>query len=100
VTRVLVTGAAGFIGSHVVGALTRRGDTVVGIDNFDAFYPRDVKERNLRELGCPAGFTFHEQDMLDVDALQPRLTSDTVIVHLAAGGSVAHRVRILVLGLR
>jgi UDP-glucuronate 4-epimerase len=88
VTRVLVTGAAGFIGSHVVGALVRRGNTVVGIDNFDAFYPRDVKERNLRELGRPAGFTFHEQDMLDVEALRPRLTPDTVVVHLAAKAGV------------
>ncbi|MGN6393196.1 MAG: NAD-dependent epimerase/dehydratase family protein [Gemmatimonadales bacterium] len=87
-TRVLVTGAAGFIGSHVVEALVRRGDTVVGIDNFDAFYPRDAKERNLRELGQPAGFTFYEQDMLDVEALQPRLTPDTVIVHLAAKAGV------------
>jgi len=48
VTRILVTGAAGFIGSHLVEALTRRGDEVVGIDNFDAFYPRAMKERNLR----------------------------------------------------
>jgi len=88
VSRVLVTGAAGFIGSHVVEALVRRGDEVVGIDNFDAFYPRAVKERNLREMGTPAGFEFHEQDMLDVEALRRLLTPETVIVHLAARAGV------------
>jgi UDP-glucuronate 4-epimerase len=88
VSRVLVTGAAGFIGSHLVEALARRGDEVVGIDNFDGFYPRAMKERNLRELGCPAGFQFHEQDMLDVPALEGRLTPETVVVHLAAKAGV------------
>jgi UDP-glucuronate 4-epimerase len=88
VTRVLVTGAAGFIGSHLVEALARRGDEVVGIDNFDGFYPRAMKERNLSEMGRPAGFGFHEQDMLDVDALRARLTPATVVVHLAARAGV------------
>ena len=87
-SRILVTGAAGFIGSHLVEALTRRGDQVVGIDNFDGFYPRTMKERNLREMGCPAGFQFHEQDMLDVPALEGRLTPETVVVHLAAKAGV------------
>jgi len=88
VTRVLVTGAAGFIGSHLVEALARRGDEVIGIDNFDGFYPRAMKERNLREMGRLPGFAFHEQDMLDVEALRGRLTPDTVIVHLAARAGV------------
>jgi UDP-glucuronate 4-epimerase len=88
VTRVLVTGAAGFIGSHLVEALARRGDQVVGIDNFDGFYPRAMKERNLREMGRLPGFAFHEQDMRDVEALRARLTPDTVIVHLAARAGV------------
>jgi UDP-glucuronate 4-epimerase len=88
VTRVLVTGAAGFIGSHLVEALARRGDEVVGIDNFDPFYARAMKERNLREMGHLRGFHFHEQDMLDVQALQALLTPDTVIAHLAARAGV------------
>jgi UDP-glucuronate 4-epimerase len=88
VSRILVTGAAGFIGSHLVEVLARRGDEVVGIDNFDGFYPRAAKERNLREVGCPTGFQFHEQDVLDVPALEARLTPETVVVHLAAKAGV------------
>ncbi|HEY7635221.1 MAG TPA: NAD-dependent epimerase/dehydratase family protein [Gemmatimonadales bacterium] len=87
-TRVLVTGAAGFIGSHLVEALARRGDEIVGIDNFDPFYPRPMKEANLAEMGRLPGFTFCEQDMLDVEAVARLLTSDTVLVHLAAKAGV------------
>ena len=87
-TRVVVTGAAGFIGSHVVEALARRGDEVVGIDNFDPFYPRAVKERNLAEVGRLPGLAFRELDLLDVDGLRSLLTPDTVLVHLAAKAGV------------
>jgi UDP-glucuronate 4-epimerase len=88
VTRVLVTGAAGFIGSHLVEALARRGDEIVGIDNFDPFYPRAMKEANLAEMGQLPCFTFWEQDMLDVEAVARLLTPDTVLVHLAAKAGV------------
>jgi UDP-glucuronate 4-epimerase len=88
VTRVLVTGAAGFIGSHLVEALARRGDEVIGVDNFDPFYPRQMKERNLAEAGALPRFSFREQDMLDADALAALLTPDTVVVHLAAKAGV------------
>jgi UDP-glucuronate 4-epimerase len=88
VTRVLITGAAGFIGSHVVEELVRRGEEVIGIDNFDPFYPRAMKEGNLAEMGALRAFTFHEQDMLDVGAVEALLTPDTVIVHLAAKAGV------------
>jgi UDP-glucuronate 4-epimerase len=88
VSRVLVTGAAGFIGSHLVEALTAQGHEVVGVDNFDPFYPRAMKERNLDEIGHRPGFSFREQDLLDVAALHALLTPDTVIVHLAAKAGV------------
>jgi UDP-glucuronate 4-epimerase len=88
VTRVLVTGAAGFIGSHLVEALSARGNNVVGVDNFDTFYPRAMKERNLAEVGACPRFSFREQDMLDVLALRALLTPETVIVHLAAKAGV------------
>lgn len=87
-TRVFVTGAAGFIGSHLVEALLQRGDTVVGVDNFDPFYGREVKERNLAEGLEHDRFTFHELDILDVDRVVECLTPETVVVHLAAKAGV------------
>ena len=83
-TRVLVTGAAGFIGSHLCEALVARGDEVVGIDNFDPFYPRGDKERNLTRLRASRGFRFQELDILNAAGLAALLTPDTVLVHLAA----------------
>jgi UDP-glucuronate 4-epimerase len=79
--RYLVTGAAGFIGSHVSEALTARGDSVIGFDNFDPFYGRDVKERNLAQLRAVPAFRFVEGDV----ARDP-LPLDQVdaVIHLAA----------------
>src|SRR5258708_25926854 len=59
----LVTGAAGFIGSHLSEALIARGAVVTGVDNFDAFYAREVKERNLTGLRKLPGFRFVEADV-------------------------------------
>ena len=87
-TRVVVTGAAGFIGSHLVQALLRRGDDVVGIDNFDPFYPRADKERNLAELGDAARFELHEISICDPDAVRRLLSPETVLVHLAGKAGV------------
>ncbi|HVH69130.1 MAG TPA: NAD-dependent epimerase/dehydratase family protein [Gemmatimonadales bacterium] len=79
--KVLVTGAAGFIGSHVCEALVARGDEVIGVDNFDPFYPRRVKERNLDGLRGAAGFRFLEADIVR----QPLpLDGVSVVLHLAA----------------
>jgi UDP-glucuronate 4-epimerase len=82
--HVLITGAAGFIGSHLAEALTARGDVVVGVDNFDQFYPRAEKERNLRKVRERPSFSFHTLDILDGERMAGLLTSDTIIVHLAA----------------
>src|SRR2546430_16542366 len=61
--RYLVTGAAGFIGSHVSEALIARGAAVTGVDNFDAFYAREVKEGNLAGLLNRPSFRFVEADV-------------------------------------
>ena len=58
------------------------------MDNFDAFYPRAMKERNLAEVGRRPGLSFWEHDILDVAAVRERLTPDTVIVHLAGKAGV------------
>jgi nucleoside-diphosphate-sugar epimerase len=87
-TRVLVTGAAGFIGSHLAENLTDRGDQVIGVDNFDPFYSREIKERNLEALRRRPGFALQELDILDTAGLRALLTPETVVVHLAAKAGV------------
>ncbi|HXM38172.1 MAG TPA: NAD-dependent epimerase/dehydratase family protein [Gemmatimonadales bacterium] len=79
--RYLVTGAAGFIGSHVSEALIARGHEVIGVDNFDPLYPRDVKERNLSALRTMRGFRFLEADVAR-DAMP--LDGIEAVLHLAA----------------
>ncbi|QEL17170.1 NAD-dependent epimerase/dehydratase family protein [Limnoglobus roseus] len=63
--RCLVTGAAGFIGSHLCERLIADGHTVRGVDCFTDYYPRPVKERNLANLRGHAQFTLHEFDLAD-----------------------------------
>ncbi|MSQ84170.1 MAG: NAD-dependent epimerase/dehydratase family protein [Myxococcales bacterium] len=90
--NILVTGVAGFIGSHTAEALLRRGDSVVGVDNFDPFYARSLKERNLdwvRQAGG-AKFGFVEGDLAEptvLDQLWQAAPFD-VVVHLAAKAGV------------
>ena len=86
--RVLVTGAAGFLGSHVAEALVAQGDEVVGLDNFDPFYGRDVKERNLAGLLKGPRFRFVEGDIRDPATVGKLIDKDTLVVHLAARAGV------------
>jgi UDP-glucuronate 4-epimerase len=88
VTRILLTGAAGFIGSHVAECLVARGDEVVGLDNFDPFYPRAVKEQNLAALANQEHFRLVEGDVRDAKLVSGLLSPDTVVVHLAARAGV------------
>ena len=81
--RVLVTGAAGFIGSHLAEALIAAGQQVVGVDAFIPYYPRESKEDNLVELCRADGFTFHEAD-LRTASIEPLLDGVDAVAHLAA----------------
>ncbi len=92
-TDFFVTGAAGFIGSHVVEALLDRGDRVVGLDNFDDFYPRAVKERNLAGVLGSGRFQLVEGDVRDAQLLAGLLRSEMVVVHLAARAGVRPSIR-------
>ncbi|MDB4982757.1 MAG: Epimerase [Myxococcales bacterium] len=83
--RILVTGAAGFIGSHLSERLVARGDEVVGFDNFDPFYARAVKEQNLAGLRS-ARFTLVEGDVRSGADLERAFAGAPfdAVVHLAA----------------
>jgi UDP-glucose 4-epimerase len=85
--RVLVTGAAGFIGSHVAAALVDRGDEVQGVDSFLDYYPRAVKERNLAPLRLGPRFSFVEADLVTAD-LGPLVDGVDAVLHLAAQAGV------------
>lgn len=66
-SKCLVTGAAGFVGSHLSEALIARGHEVVGVDAFIPYYPREIKERNLEALRQDSRFQFHEADLRTAD---------------------------------
>ncbi len=81
-TRVLVTGCAGFIGSHLAEALLADGHEVVGVDCFTAFYPRAIKERNLAALRDDPRFELRELD-LGFRRVVGLLEGIDVVFHLA-----------------
>lgn len=87
---VFITGAAGFIGSHVSEALLARGNRVFGIDNFDPFYDRRIKEGNLAPLSAHPAFSFLEGDIRDASALAcwGEGTPPDALIHLAAKAGV------------
>jgi UDP-glucuronate 4-epimerase len=82
-SRALVTGCAGFLGSHLCESLLERGCTVVGVDCFTDYYLRAAKEANLVGLRRAAGFRLVEAD-LAVAALEPLLDGVDTVFHLAA----------------
>ncbi len=82
--KILITGIAGFIGSHLAERLLARGDQIVGLDNFDPFYGEEIKQRNLASFVDQ--IDFHRGDILDSALLDRILTADSfdAVVHLAA----------------
>ncbi|MCC7070593.1 MAG: NAD-dependent epimerase/dehydratase family protein [Deltaproteobacteria bacterium] len=87
--QVIVTGACGFIGSHVCQALLARGNTVVGVDNFNDFYDPRLKEDNRALLARNAAFTLERGSILDPAVLDRACAArPDVVVHLAAWAGV------------
>ncbi len=88
--RILVTGAAGFIGSHLTEALLDDGHEVVGFDAFDPLYPRPIKERNLERARESARFRFVEGDLRDRPAVETLFADGRydVVAHMAAKAGV------------
>ena len=85
--KALVTGCAGFIGSHLTGALLERGAAVTGIDSFTDYYPRTIKEANLAASLGRQGFTFVEARIQDAN-LGALLDGVSHVFHLAAQAGV------------
>jgi len=88
--NILVTGAAGFIGSNVSKHFIGLGHHVIGIDNFDPFYPRKFKDLNLEALKKNIAFQFQEADIRNAVALDNIFSSANIdmVVHLAAKAGV------------
>jgi UDP-glucuronate 4-epimerase len=86
--KILVTGAAGFIGSHLCERLLGEGLEVVGIDNFDDFYDPEIKHRNISTCLNNKNFQLIEADIRDKAAMERAVEGIEIIVHLAAKAGV------------
>jgi UDP-glucuronate 4-epimerase len=92
--KVLVTGAAGFIGMHVAQRLAARGDSVVGIDNLNAYYDPSLKKARLAQLAGLATFRAEPLDIVDATALDALFSREKFdrVVHLAAQAGVRYSI--------
>src|SRR5690554_3742043 len=86
--KYLVTGCAGFIGSHLIESLIDEGHSVVGIDNFDPFYAREIKERNMQRFVNSANFKLYSFDIGIRETWKDFKEEIDVVVHLAAKAGV------------
>jgi UDP-glucuronate 4-epimerase len=92
--KILVTGAAGFIGFHLAERLLQRGDTVVGLDNLNAYYDVSLKEARLARLRARERFEFVHVDLADRQAVAEVFSRDRfdAVANLAAQAGVRHSI--------
>jgi UDP-glucuronate 4-epimerase len=91
-SKILVTGAAGFIGYHVSHRLLARGDTVVGLDNLNDYYDVRLKQARLAGLNGQSGFSFQQLELNDRDGINGVFDRDRPqrVIHLAAQAGVRY----------
>ncbi len=87
-TKILVTGSAGFIGSHLCEALLEKGYSVIGVDNFDPFYKKEYKLHNLGVNQGHENFSFLEADLKKKGLISPAFDNVDVVIHLAGKAGV------------
>jgi len=87
---ILVTGGAGFIGSHLVERLLAEGYEVICLDNFDDFYQKEVKQANIQAARMNPNFTLVKGDIRDAECLKKLFFEHRIgkVVHLAARAGV------------
>lgn len=90
--KILVTGAAGFIGFYVAKLLLHRGDEIIGLDNLNDYYDVALKQARLEQLQSHSGFTFKKNDIVDKEAINElfRVYKPSRVVHLAAQPGVRY----------
>lgn len=88
--KILITGAAGFIGSKTAEQLVKEGHQVIGVDNFDPYYDRKIKENNIKELQKSSLFSLYELDILDYEKFEKVFKENKIdyVLHLAAKAGV------------
>jgi len=86
--KILVTGGAGFIGSHIIGSLLNERNEVICLDNFDPYYDPQIKKKNIESFLQDENFTFIEGDINDGNLLNNILKDVDYIFHEAAQAGV------------
>jgi UDP-glucuronate 4-epimerase len=92
--KLLVTGAAGFIGFHVCQTLLKRGDEIVGIDNINDYYDISLKEARLERLAVESNFSFHKVDLTEKEKISSLFIeySFDAVINLAAQAGVRYSI--------
>ncbi len=90
--NILVTGAAGFIGSHVADALLKRGDTVIAVDNFNDYYDKKRKEKNVAHNLKKNKYKLYRSDVMNMGAMHHIFMHNKIdaVIHLAARAGVRY----------